>query len=248
MRPFIPCRKCVGKPGPKPGYYYDMLDGFQVIVECDCHKNWKSQVEFERNLKISNINPDYEFKDYVGSKSIKDCKALEFMADHYEKFNYKTMVYLWGKNGCQKTSMVQTLGKQLISKGYTVQYTLMSDLLNALVKEFEDENSSKKEAFIKRCMNVDLLIVDESFDSRKVTIYKSGYQIPYLDNFIRNRFEIEKKSIIFVSNKKPNEIEEQGFGLSVQNLVERNTTQSFLKFEDEYIKSRGVPDRMGIFR
>jgi DNA replication protein DnaC len=157
------------------------------------------------------------------------------------------MVYLWGYNGSQKTSMAQACAKEIVKQGYSVHYVVMNSLVNALMyKEGNEEDNS----LIKRCLDVDLLIIDVSFDAKKVTLYKSGYQIPYLDNFIRQRFEIDKKSILFISNKLPNEIEKQGFDFSIQNLVERNTRNSLLKFEDIYFEQEGIgiPDRLGLFK
>ena len=259
---FIPCRKCPSKNGgPQPGYYYDTLEGYTVIKECSCHKKWREDAELALTFNESNIAPDYTFDNYCGTKSFVDLNCLRMIAQNPEKFTYKKMVYLYGPNGCQKSTMVQALGKELILKGYTVHYTLMSDLITNLVSDFSDteENKEKKEYFVNRCMNCDFLIIDEAFDLDNVSIYASGYQIPYLDSFIRNRFEIGKKSIIFVSNKAPKEISEvtvpkggdssrKGFGKSLQSLVERNTKQSTLVFRDVWLDSVNQIDRMGLFK
>lgn len=244
---FIPCRKCHNKKGPKPGFYYSTKNGYPVLVECECHKIWVEEAELERKLSYGDINPDYSFSDYKGEKSKDDLNALINFASNFKKYSYKTMVYLWGYNGSQKTSMAQACAKEIVKQGYSVQYVVMNSLVNALMyKEGNEEDNS----LIKRCLDVDLLIIDESFDAKKVTLYKSGYQIPYLDNFIRQRFEIDKKSILFISNKLPNEIEKQGFDFSIQNLVERNTRNSLLKFEDIYFEQEGIgiPDRLGLFK
>lgn len=244
---FIPCRKCSTKQGPKPGFYYSKKKGYTVLVECDCHKLWIKEQEIKRKLLNASIQPDYSFSDYKGEKSREDLNALINFTYNFKKYIYKTMVYIWGLNGCQKTSMAQACAKELVSAGFTVQYVVMNSLLNALMARDanEEENS-----LIKKCLEVDLLIIDESFDSKKVTLYKSGYQIPYLDNFIRQRFEINKKSIMFISNKLPEEIAKEGFEHSIQNLVERNTRNSLLHFEDIYFDQEGIgiPDRLGLFK
>lgn len=245
---FIPCRKCSNKPGPKPGFIYSEKNGFNIIIECSCHVAWRQQQELELKLEAAQINPDFSFEDYRGSKSREEFKAFKTFASNYNKYNYKTMVYLWGKNGCQKTSMAQALGKILIEKGFSVQYTLMNNLINNLVKDFNDSLAIEKDAFIKRCLESDLLIVDEAFDSNKVTMYKSGYQIPFLDAFIRNRFEINKKSILFISNVAPQNIDRNVFGVSLQNLVDRNTKESCIEFKDVYLDEVSKPDVLGLFR
>lgn len=250
---FIPCRSCpnLTKGGPAKGFYYDEIDGMKVVKECDCHKRWVQEQKLTLELSKSNIHPDYTFDDYVGSKSLKDLNALRKVASNPEKFKYKTMIYVYGGNGCQKTSMVQALGKVLIEKGYSVMYEKMDDLINALIvgnQSFEDSTKEEKEYIVKRCTECDFLIIDESFDKKKVSLYNSGYQLPFLDNFLRSRFEISKKSIIFVSNVKQTSISTEGFGPSLQSLIVRNTMGSTLTFLDNWSDCASAPDPYSIFK
>lgn len=260
---FRQCRSCprIKSDGPEPGYYYKKVGKYTFIQECDCHRRWRESVTKNNEMILSNITYDCTFDNYVGFKSLKDLECLRKVATHPEFFKDKKMIYIWGPNGCQKTSMVQALGKELILKGYTVQYTLMASLITGLVSDFseDDKAKEKKEFFIKRCTDCDFLIVDEAFDYTKNTIYTSGYQIPYLDTFLRNRFEINGKSIIFVSNVRPKNIADpppskpgesinrQGFGISLQNFVERNTKQSLLEFKDVWIENVNKIDPQGLF-
>lgn len=263
MKKFIQCRNCPYKTngGPQPGYYYSTYEGSQVVIECDCHKRWASELKLEAKLLNSEVNADFSFDNYCGDKSKDSVDCLKKVAENPEKFIYKKMIYMYGPNGTQKTSMAQALGKELIIKGYTVQYTLMQKLITNLVNDFSDSSSikEKKEYFINKCMDCDFLIIDEAFDLSKVTIYASGYQLPYLDSFIRNRFDINKKSIIFISNKRPNEIAKlppprpneptkEGFGISLQSLVERNTKQSLLEFYDVWVDNVNIIDTKGLFK
>lgn len=245
---FIPCRKCCKLPGPQPGYYYLIENGYTVAKECDCHKKWVKDNQITRELSISNLNCDYTFDDYKGKVSLQSLQALKKLSENFDKYSYKKMFYVYGPNGTQKTSMVTALGKQLVLQGYTVQYTLLNTLMNSLIIDFDETNTEAKKAFSDRCLNVDFLIIDEAFDSSKSTVFKSGYQIPYLDAFLRSRFEMGKKDIMFISNKKQNEIEAQGFGVSIQNFVERNTKQSTLQFKDAYILNANDIDPLGIFK
>ena len=260
---FVQCRSCprIKNGGPEPGYYYKKENGYTFLVECDCHKRWREAQALENILQLSNLTYECTFDNYVGSKSLKDLECLKSVAKNPDFFKDKKMIYLWGPNGCQKTSMVQALGKELVAKGYTVQYTLMSSLITNLVSDFSESESAKekKEYFINRCMDCDFLIVDEAFDLKKMTMYASGYQIPYLDTFIRTRFEINGKSIIFVSNVSPKSIGDvpmskkgepfnPGFGMSLQNLIERNVKQSELIFQDVWIENVNQVDRQGLFK
>ena len=249
---FIPCRTCPTRDASKasfmPGYYYEEIDGYQCLKECKCHVRWREARELERKLTASNLIADYNFEDYKGTESLEDVRALEEFANHFDKYNYKTMLYIYGKNGTQKTTMAMAAGKKIVENGFKVQYVLMNNLLTSLVTDFDSEDQSAKDLFIKKCNDCDLLIIDEAFDKEKSVIYKSGYQVPFLDTFLRNRFEIDKKSIMFISNHQPEEISSQGFSGSLQNLVERNTKKSLLIFKDVYADNMNKIDRLGLFR
>lgn len=247
MIKYIPCRTCALKEGPQPGFYYVEREGKKYVKECDCHKSWLESQRIQRKLKDSNIwDSDYHIDQYVGKRSLDDANSLRKYVDLFdEKFKDK-MVYLYGLNSCQKTTLAMWVGKSLIVKGYSVYYTLMESLSIALLPDFNDESEKKKE-IVESALSADLLIVDESFDKSKLTLYKSGYQIPFIDRFIRERFEINQKAIIFISNKKPTEINEQGFGVSLQSLITRNVGESTLEFYDKYIDNCNTIDRKGLF-
>lgn len=240
MNKFIPCRTCpaLKKESPREGYYFDIKSGCPILVECDCHKKWRKEKELSAYYKISNINPNFNFNDYVGTNSILSKRCLESFADNFNNYINRTMIYLYGPNGTQKTSLSMCTAKTIINKGYTVQYVLMNNLISALVTETgafkEDDEDTQR--FLKRSRECDLLIIDESFDKSKVTLYKSGYQIPFLDSFLRDRFELNNKSIMFISNIKPYNIENAGYGRSLQDLIVRNTTSTLLEFYDNYIE------------
>lgn len=248
MVKFVPCRTCALKEGPQAGYYYVEVEGKTFIKECSCHKRWEEEQKVSRRLKEANLwDSDYSIDDYVGEVSKEDALALvQYINDFKEKFHNK-MLYMYGYNSTQKTTLAQWVGKSLVEKGFSVYYTLMESLSVALTPDFNDDSEVKKE-LVKKALEADLLIVDEAFDKSKLTLYKSGYQIPFIDRFIRERFEINKKAIIFISNKEPTQIEEQGFGLSLESLIKRNVKESTLTFFDKYIDNCNTIDRKGLFR
>lgn len=250
IKKFTHSRDCKFKnlPGPQPGYYYVDENGYRGVKECKCHIKWREETELNQKLRLAGLEADYSFDDYKGTKSIDSFNALKIFTDNFDKFNYKKMLYIYGPNGTMKTSMAMACGKRLIEQGYTVKYTLMNTLLNNLIKSFDDPNQELKDSFIKHCMEVDLLILDECFDKSKVTIYATGYQLPYLDSFIRSRFETGKKDIMFISNKKPDQITAEGFGTSLQDLISRNTRSSFLEFQDSWIQNQNQIDKLGLFK
>jgi DNA replication protein DnaC len=152
---------------------------------------------------------------------------------------------MYGSNGTQKTTLAKWMAAKLLSNGYSVRYSIMQNLIKDLTI-FEDE---EREQACAKYYGVDLLIIDEVFDKSKVTLYKSGYQIPFLDQFIRDRLDNHKKGIVFVSNKKIEEIDAQGFGISLQDLITRKVLlkKSLLTFEDKYFSEVNLSAIKGIF-
>jgi hypothetical protein len=247
---YIPCRTCVPKKGPKPGFWYTILPNDQVgVIECDCHKAHRRQVHFYLTAKTSNIWPQsltYDIeKEYVGQKSRANVPKLLKYVNNFSDYS-DAIVYIYGPNCTQKTTIGNWIGASLIKTGKTVKYTLMHSLIGILSDGYENE---EKQTRIKPLRTVDLLIVDESFSKDKVSIAKSGYQIPHLDKFLRERFEFNRKGIVFISNKAPTEICEQGFGPSIQNLIIRNTVplKTNLLFEDHYFEEQTNFDIKGLF-
>ena len=242
MTQFIPCRNCASKPGPEPGFYFKKFPDRpqKGVVECECHKQFVLRGLLECKAREANIWPealDYNIESYLGTKSIKEVQRLKKYV--YEFSNYKdAMVYMHGPNGTQKTTLAHWIGISVLHQGYSVKYLLMQSLLITL-SGFEKDVGRQQDKLeeIEKLKDVDLLIVDESFSRDKVTIYDSGYQLPFLDRFLRERHEMSKKGIVFVSNKPPEDIAKQKFSPSIEAFVLRNIYRpqgsTCLFFEDE---------------
>ena len=253
MTQFIPCRICATKPGPAPGFYFKKVkDRPQLgVVECECHKQFILQRHLESKVmeagvwaEAINYDPD---KNYLGTKSIKEVEHLKKYVYGFPKHK-DLMVYMWGTNGTQKTYLAHWVGASILHQGYSVRYLLMQSLLMTLVGfDKDDGRQQEKNAEIEKLKNVDLLIVDVSFSRDKVTIYDSGYQLPYLDRFLRERCEMNKKGVVFISNKPPEDISKQKFSPSIESFVLRNIRRpdqgsTCLFFEDKYLELRNNQD------
>lgn len=218
------------------GYHY-MSDGLS-ISKCNGYKRFEADRNLEIDCKASNVHTDYTWDSYIGTKSIKSVEKLKRYSSETEKFKDKSL-YVYGKNSTQKTSMCKVLGKELIRNGKTVKYILMQDLIDILCDctDFNEETAHNASMERMRLLNVDYLIIDECFDRTKVMVYKSGFQIPYLDTFLRKRLEENRKPIVFISNVEPSRIEDSGYGASINALVKRNTTGAVLEFLDDFYDS-----------
>lgn len=247
MNTFTPCRFCGKKAGPTPGYYYKDIKGSTVIVECTCHVAFKEAQALKADLRRSNVwDIDYDpAKDYVGTKSLLDVKALQTFAGSPSLYK-DAVVYMYGPNGTQKTTLAMWAAKTLIAKKFTALYTLMETLTSSLTPDFDDTEGTKA-AFAKKALSVDFLFIDEAFDKKKMSLYKSGYQIPFIDSFLRQRIDLNKKSTIFISNVPSKSIASEGFGENLQNFVARNTAQSTLTFLDVYLQEANKFNPRGLF-
>jgi len=157
----------------------------------------------------------------------------------------REVLYFYGPNGTQKTTLSKWVGIRLLEKGFSVQYALMQTLIKNLMIFDEEERRDTCQKYY----DCDMLIVDEVFDRTKITMFKSGYQIPFLDQFIRDRLDVYKKGMILISNKKVEEIDSEGFGYSLQDLIQRKVIlkKSLLYFEDRYFDEVNKSNLKGIF-
>jgi DNA replication protein DnaC len=234
---FIPCDKCKNKIISMPGYYYIKSNNNypDKIKECECHiqwyrENWLHNQASKSGLWTSDFIMNYNpMTDYIGSKSYEDMIKLVTYISFYNKYKTNSL-YLYGSLGTQKTTLCQWAGLQLLRSGFNVKFVTMQGLIMSLEPDY---NSTEKNIDYDI---YDCLIIDECFDPHKVTVYKSGYQFPFLDTFLRDRIDHKKLGCIFISNINPNNITKSGYTDSIQSFVIRNTIQknTLLVFEDNY--------------
>jgi len=251
MKSFIPCRTCVTRDGPQPGYYYVQKDAVQYVKECQCHIGWRKQKDLERRCLESNVWPDLQdSSSYKGDLSIADAQAARKYFVEFPKYEH-AMVYMHGPNGTQKTTTAMWGAQQLLKRDppISVFYTLMETLVVSLLPDFAatSEQKSGQQDFQEKLLEADALIIDESFDRKTTTLYKSGYQIPFLMNFLKLRFEVRRKSILFISNTAPTSIASHGFSDGLQDFVTRNVSRSTLVFKDKYIRHVEAINPRGLF-
>jgi DNA replication protein DnaC len=202
-------------------------EGEEVFIETPEWSKIKKEIALKRKIEISNIPPhviDLSLNNYIGEDREKIEKLKIFIQKFEDKFK-SVSLYFWSKeNSTQKTTISAIVGRALLEKGCKVHFVLMNKLLKLLSEEKFQESHSEELDLIR---NSDFLIIDDSFDAKKATVYKSGYQIPFLDEFLRTRLEIEKKSICFSSNFSIEEIDQSVFGLSIKSLIKRTIPDPF---------------------
>jgi DNA replication protein DnaC len=246
MIDFSPCDKCKTSTDTTIplGYYYVRGKGFVAIKECECHIAWRKKEKLKIKAKQSNLWCEDIFlnykplEDYKGDTSFINVKNLVKFTSKFsegvEEYRRAT-IYLYGPNGTQKTFLGQWVGLELLRRGFNVKYYLMNQILSKLSSNFESDPSTQE--FRQGLLDTDLLIIDEAFSKDKVTLFKSGFQIPFLDSLLRERIDNLQKSVLFISNTPPEDIASQGFSASIQDFIFRKTKSinSIFEMKDSYM-------------
>lgn len=209
MQTFVPCDKC------KNGYIYKR----DTVLKCDCLKTFQSKINTSIALNRANIYDEVILSlDKIKGNAFSVDKVKYYCNNLTEKFRKNNHLYLVGPNGTQKTYTAKTIILEAIQKGLSCQFILMNDLITLLTDIYEKEYNES----IEKYFNCDILVIDECFDPKKITIFKSGYQIPYLDSFLRKRIEQSGLNTIFTANIFINDIDEIKFSKDIKNLLQRS--------------------------
>lgn len=236
---FVPCEKCSkNNKGLPPGYYW-VNNRTKLAAECECHRVYEMNQRVHALFRHYGFNDkywDYNPRSYVGTKSLESKNRL---INYITQFSQnpevrKLLVYMYGPNGTQKTSLANFVGRELLKDGFVVRYILMNNLIADLQdKEFNQESADR----VNKLKEADLLIIDEAMDKSKLTLYKSGYQQSFIDTFVRDRIQSQNKGILFISNVHPDNIAEQGLSISIQDFIQREckVNNTLLTFEDNYV-------------
>lgn len=241
---FIPCRRC------NFGYLFVKKNGIDVAHMCDCLKKYTHSKKLFYKLQRANIPVsvlDYKIERYIGKKSLESVSKIKEYVSFFSSKFHNVHLYLYGTNGTQKTRIAQYIGREILAQDFSVTYVLMNDMIRNLIKQgFQSlENDIELDRIVDSYYTVDCLIVDEAFDKSKVQWYKSDYQMSFLDSLIRKRIDVLNKATIFVSNIPVPQLQVD-FNNSIYDLVQRNTLQSQLLFEDHY--SQMVNNKVDIWK
>ena len=221
------CSKC------KDGWIFNEQTG--TATKCDCLKSYQELQKFLLNQSKANI---FEHNSSVDDLMLKDKNLLSKIKYYTQNLDNKTSsnssLYLYGRNNCSKTFTAKSILYDACKKSIDCRFIIMGDLVDMITDAFATEKKNDK---IDEYLNCKLLVIDDAFDKAKVTLFKSGYQLPYLDRFIRKRLETYKLNTIFTSNVKIEEIQNNGFSYDIQNLIERNIKLrgGYLEFNDVFV-------------
>jgi DNA replication protein DnaC len=165
------------------------------------------------------VAPAYTLEQYKGEDKCQNLLKIRKYINDFKRF--KTVnLYFWSRgNASQKTTVAKNIIVELSLKGYSCRFILMADLLSLL--QTETFNSGTESEAINMLRLVDFLVIDDAFDPRKSTLYKSGYQFGFLDTFLRYRLETLSRATCFTSNVPVEEIA-KSWTPSIASLVQRS--------------------------
>ncbi len=211
-------------------YETRVVDGEDVLIPTEAFKKISKDKLRMASIRSTNLSPDsfqYSLYDYVGKVSIENVDKLRAYVRDFEDRFKSVHLYLWSENNStQKSTMAKAMVKDLFLAGYSCYFMTMDMLVKALQSESFDKKALD---LVTTLREVDFLVIDDAFDKHKVTLYKSQYQLPFIDSFLRERLELKKRATIFTSNFAVQDIE-VNFERHLRKLVERNCV--ILEFND----------------
>jgi DNA replication protein DnaC len=163
--------------------------------------------------------PQFTIGQYKGDDKQGNLPKIKKYIDEFERFK-KINLYFWSHgNASQKTTVAKNIIVELSLKGYSCRFILMADLLSVL--QTENFNNGAESEKVNALRSVDFLVIDDAFDPRKSTLYRSGYQFGFLDTFLRYRLETLSKATCFTSNVPVEEIS-KNWTPSIASLIQRS--------------------------
>lgn len=163
--------------------------------------------------------PAHTLEQYKGEDRHENLPKIKKYINNFERFKFVNL-YFWSPgNASQKTTVAKNIIVELSLKGYSCRFILMADLIPLLQTEAYNKGTDSK--LINTLRSVDFLVIDDAFDPRKSTLYKSGYQFGFLDTFLRYRLETLGRATCFTSNVPMEEIA-KNWTPSIASLVQRS--------------------------
>lgn len=197
------------------------------------HKEMLDKKKLAYKLKKSGLSDfmlNYNINNYCGPDEQGNLKKVnKYINEFDDKYKSVHLCFFGSKTGVQKTTIASYIGRELLKKGKKVQFTLMNNLIKLLTEISSYKEDKEKNDKYQNILNCDFLIIDDCFDPKKVTMYKSGYQLPFLDSFLRERLEVVRKATCFTSNFSPGDIDENVFGQYIKDVVIRNVVSLFFR-------------------
>lgn len=153
----------------------------------------------ESNIPIEYWNVKMD-KNFVGDENLKS-KYDEYVLDLNKSYINGRSLMLAGSHGVGKTTVSTCILKKACQKGYSCQYSTLSDIVSVLTQ------SSSEDKFLARreLVLVDFLVIDEVDNRFMATESASDLFARSLENIFRTRSS--NKLPIIICTNSPNIVE-----------------------------------------
>lgn len=206
-RKLVGCCQTCGE----PIYHVVLSNGIEYDTEeCRCREYERDLQEIERMKNDKSTIIEYN-KQHCGftKRDIEDVnatfrtskgnvKAYNTLISYANAFNDDTSLgfYIYGNVGVGKSLIAKKVMKILLLNGYSAYITNIIQLM----KDIKNDISNFKDDTLRRCQDVDLLVIDD-IGTEKPTEYDKEQMFL----IINSRYD-NKKPIIFTSNCKLDDI------------------------------------------
>jgi hypothetical protein len=218
-----------------PKYRFEEIDGQEIAVPT---KEWKEHLnllETKRHLSAADVGEvtPYGLDTYIGEDRFNNIPKLRKYCNEFKSTFSHIHLYLWSKiNGTQKSTCAKDIIVRLAKQGVKSKFVLMDRLIKTLLDAERDDSAKQKS---KEWSVVDFLVVDECFAKGQITLFKSGYQLSFLNTFLKERLEVFRRATCFTANVPIEDIGQE-WGASIQSLVDRSIPTPML-FNDTITKT-----------
>jgi hypothetical protein len=218
-----------------PKYRFEEIDGQEIAVPTDEWKEHLSLLEAKRYLLsagVGEVTP-YGLDTYIGEDRSNNIIKLKKYCDEFKTNFMHIHLYLWSRiNGTQKSTCAKDIIVRLAKQGVKSKFVLMDSLIKTLLDAERDDESKQK---AKEWSTAEFLVIDECFAKGQITLFKSGYQIAFLNTFLKERLEVFRRATCFTANVPIEDIGQE-WGTSIQSLVDRSIATPML-FNDTIAKT-----------
>lgn len=155
----------------------------------------------------------YDFSQYDGG-SEKNFQQARYYADHFDRMLAENVgLMFWGDTGRGKTFFSESIGQELMNRGYMVLYTRIGKIADACTA-----NNGRDRTFVMNAVSrADLLILDDLGVERD-----TPYMLEQADNIINTRY-LSKRPLITTTNLHPRDL------ISAEDLAHRRPYERIME-------------------
>jgi DNA replication protein DnaC len=167
----------------------------------------KQKRDIEARFSISNLGERFsdstfdKFKPIPGTEKALDlCKSY---ADSFPSYGPDALL-IWGEYGNGKSHLAAAVAHTVQSKGHTVVFQTMPELLERIRETFNDRKNKETEKDIMYALqNCELMVLDD-IGAEKVSDWVQDVLFRIVDGRYR-----QKKPILYTTNLKPGDLKDR---------------------------------------